>query len=79
MDHLIPLDLLPEGQAGHISQIVGQPDHVHRLHELGLRGGSRIEVFRPGSPCIVRIGGNKVCIRSDQRLRVMVQPQAATC
>lgn len=79
MNNLIPLDHLKQGQAAQIGTVLGQADHVHRLHELGLRGGSRIEVFRPGNPCIVRIAGNKVCIRSDHRLRVMVQPQAAPC
>lgn len=77
MNSLISLERLGAGQSAHVGQVVGQPDHVHRLHELGIRGGSRVEVFRPGNPCIVRIAGNKVCIRSDSLLRVMVEPRVA--
>ncbi len=74
MDRLVALDHLKAGQSADIGLVFGLPDHVHRLHELGLRGGSRIEVFRSGNPCIIRVSGNKVCIRSDHRLQVMVRP-----
>jgi Fe2+ transport system protein FeoA len=70
----IPLEELHAGQAGHISRIAGHPDHVHRLAEFGLRGGTRIEMFRPGNPCILRVGGNKVCLRADELLDVQVLP-----
>ena len=79
METLIPLNLLRRGQSADVGRIDGQPDHVHRLGELGFRGGSRVEMFRPGNPCIVRIGGNKVCIRSDDLLRVLVRPNGASC
>lgn len=57
-----------------MAHIVGQPDHVHRLEEFGLRRGIEIEMFRPGNPCIVRLAGNKVCIRIDHLLDVLVCP-----
>ena len=34
-------------------------------------------MFRPGNPCILRVGGNKICLRSDELLSVMVEPAAA--
>jgi ferrous iron transport protein A len=44
------------------------------LEEIGVRGGLRIEMFRPGNPCIIRLAGNKICIRADDMLNVLVEP-----
>ncbi len=74
VDIAIPLDQLSAGQAARVSRISGKPDHVHRLEEFGLRDGTRIQMFRPGNPCIIRLAGNKVCLRSDDLLRVLVKP-----
>lgn len=71
---MISLSRLVAGQSARVSRILGRPDHVHRLEEFGLRRGSQIEMFRPGNPCIVRLAGNKVCIRIDDLLDVLVQP-----
>jgi Fe2+ transport system protein FeoA len=74
VDELIPLSDLAAGQAAYIHQILGHVDHVHRLEEFGLRHGVQIQMFRPGNPCIVRLAGNKVCLRADALLNVLVQP-----
>jgi ferrous iron transport protein A len=74
---LVPLRQLPAGHRAQIARILGHPDHVHRLEEFGLRGGATIEMFRPGNPCIIRLAGNKVCLRSDDILNVLVEPVAA--
>ena len=68
----IPLEHLQRGQTACISRVAGHPDHVLRLEEFGLRGGARIEMFRPGSPCIVRLAGNKLCLRPDDRVCIHV-------
>ena len=73
---VIPLKHLLTGQSARISRIIGHPDHVHRLEEFGLRGGTKIEMFRPGNPCIVRLSGSKVCLRADDLLHVLVEPAA---
>jgi Fe2+ transport system protein FeoA len=31
-------------------------------------------MFRCGSPCIIRLAGNKVCLRADDLTHVMVKP-----
>ena len=74
---VIPLHRLPAGRCAKIVDVLGHPDHVHRLEEFGLRGGMQIEMFRTGNPCIIRLAGVKVCLRSDDRLNVMVEPTAA--
>jgi len=75
---LLPLRKLPAGQSAKIAKIDGRPDHVHRLEEFGLRGGTKIVMFRPGNPCILRLAGNnKICLRADDLLHVFVEPTAA--
>jgi len=54
--------------------VAGRADHVHRLEEFGLRGGTKIEMFRTGNPCIIRMAGNKICLRSDDHVEVFVRP-----
>jgi Fe2+ transport system protein FeoA len=78
IDKSIPLSRLPTGQAARVSRITGQPDHVHRLEEFGIRSGTRIQMFRPGNPCIIRMAAGKVCFRADDLLRILVEPDAAT-
>jgi len=77
IDKSIPLDQLPAGQSASVRRISGRADDVHRLEEFGLRGGTRIQMFRPGNPCIIQMAGNKVCCRTDQLLRILVEPEAA--
>ena len=74
MDGVIPLSRLNRGQSACVSRIVGQADHVHRLEEFGLLGGTKIQMFRRGNPCIIRVAGNKVCLRADELLDVLVKP-----
>ncbi len=71
---LIPLRRLREGCRAAIAEIVGRPDHVRRLNELGLRGGVQLEMVRSGSPCIVRLAGSTLCIRGNEVLNVLVRP-----
>ena len=72
----IPLKRLPVGHCGRISSVLGHPDHIHQLEEFGLRGGTKIEMFRSGNPCILRLAGHKICLRADDLLHVLVVPTA---
>ena len=78
MHDLIPLNLLTPGQSGNVSQVTGRPEQVHRLEELGLRGGAMIEMVQTGSPCIIRLAGQTLCFRADELLRVLVRCGAVT-
>ncbi len=78
MHDLIPLSLLSPGQSADVGQITGHPEQVHRLEELGIRGGATIEMVQGGSPCIIRLAGNKLCFRADELLRILVRRGAAT-
>ena len=70
----IPLNCLGPGESGQIDQLMGRPEHVQRLEELGLRGGRHIEMVQSGSPCIVRLDGQKICFRGGELLNVLVRP-----
>ena len=73
MYELLPLQHLAPGQAGKVDQLMGRPDLVQRLEELGLRRGSRVEMVCPGSPCIVRLRDCKLCVRQDDLGAVLVR------
>lgn len=74
MSELVPLHSLAAGQSARVDQIHGHPEHVHRLQEFGLLGGTQVQMFRPGNPCIIRLAGSKICLRSDALLSVLVRP-----
>jgi len=75
MHELIPLAQLSTGRKAAVGVIVGLPDVVHRLEELGLRQGAIVEMVQCGAPCIIRLGGNKLCFRADELLNVLVNPE----
>ena len=75
VDKSVSLQDLLAGQSAMVRRISGEPDRVHRLEEFGLRGGTRIEMFRAGNPCIIRMAGNKICLRADDKLRIQVEPE----
>lgn len=79
MDEVIPLNRLKVGQSAQVSRIMGAVEHVHRLEEFGLRTGTTIEMFRAGTPCIVRLAGGKVCLRADKLLDVLVKRNGTSC
>ena len=74
MFELIPLRCLRVGQTGEVGEVVGDPQQVHRLQELGLRQGTRVEMVQAGSPCIIRTAGSKLCFRHSEALGVLVRP-----
>lgn len=74
MYELMPLQDLRPGQIAHIDSLDGVADQLRRLREIGLRQGSRIEMIRPGCPCIIRLDGSKLCYRGCHRTRIMVRP-----
>ena len=78
MHDIIPLNALATGESASIDHVAGMPEHVHRLHELGVRGGATVEMVQAGSPCIVRLAGQKFCFRADDLFSVLVRRGAAS-
>jgi len=77
--HLVPLALLRAGQAGRVGEVLGTGDLVHRLREMGLYDGAQVQMVRPGSPCIIRLQGQRLGFRMDDLARVMVRLSAVAC
>jgi ferrous iron transport protein A len=73
MHELLPLHLLAPGTRAVIGQLVGGADEVHRLEELGMRAGTQVEMVQSGSPCIIRLGGAKICFRDNEAVGVLVR------
>ena len=58
-----PIHVLPNlkaGDAGIVERIAADRGAAKRLADLGFVHGARLEMVRPGAPCIVRIGGTCV-------------------
>lgn len=76
MAPLVVLSLLSAGQTAVVESVLGGTEEAHRLREMGLRDGATIEMLRPGSPCLVRLGGQKLGIRSESLHNVLVRPES---
>lgn len=74
MNELIPLDRLQTGEIAQVVEIVGRPEQVQRIKELGLRDGVEVAVVRSGRPCILRLAGQTLCFRASEFLDVLVRP-----
>ncbi len=73
MHHLMPLARLRNGELAQIVEIVGRPDQVQRIKELGLRNGVEVQMVRSGAPCILKLAGQRLCFRASESLNVLVR------
>lgn len=67
-----PLMLLRAGQVARVTDVIGDENLVHRLREMGLGIGSEIRMIRPGNPCIIGIGRQRLGIRCDELASIFV-------
>ena len=72
MENIVPLDLMAAGEVGHVVQVDGSPDVVHRLAEMGLREQVRVMMIQPGRPCIVAVGDHRLSLRMDDEAEILV-------
>ncbi|QDU31113.1 FeoA domain protein [Anatilimnocola aggregata] len=73
---IIPLQMLLAGQTAQVDQLLGAPDDVQRLQEMGLRPGTWVEMVRQDEACIIKLNSNTVCLRGANVFQVMVRPGA---
>jgi Fe2+ transport system protein FeoA len=71
---LMPLDMLRAGEWAEVEEVSGQPALVGRLAELGIRRGCRVQVVQPGTPCLLDVGGCKLCLRPGECSQILVRP-----
>lgn len=72
----LPLELLRPGEWAEVCDVFGEPALVGRMAEMGVRVGSRVQMLRDGSPCLIRVGGGRLSLRGEQAMQVMVRPVA---
>ena len=71
---ILPVELLCPGEWADVAEVTGAPVWVGRMAELGLQTGSRVQVLQPGSPCLLRVGGARLSLRSDEGSQILVRP-----
>ncbi len=74
---LLPLELLGGGDWAEVAEVCGEPTWVGRMAELGVSSGCRLRVLQPGSPCLLQIGGCRLCLRGDDAAQILVRPVLA--
>lgn len=72
MEQLLPLELLNRGDWALVGEVAGDASWVARMAELGIRPGSRVQVLRGGSPCLIQVGGCRLSLRGDQAMQILV-------
>jgi ferrous iron transport protein A len=78
VDTLLPLEMLRPGEWADIAEVCGEPAWICRMAELGIRAGSRVQVVRDGSPCLLRVAGSQLCVRGCGCSQVLVRPVPPT-
>ena len=76
---IVPLELLGAGEWADVAEVAGEPGWVGRMAEMGVRAGCRVQVVQPGSPCLLQVGGCRLCLRGDCLMQILVRPVAAAC
>ena len=77
LDNLLPLEMLQAGEWADVEDVSGEPEWVGRMAELGVRNGCRLQVLQPGSPCMLQIGGCRLCLRGECLMQILVRPLTA--
>ncbi len=73
---LLPLELLTSGEWADVAEVAGEPGVVSRMAELGVRAGCRLRMLRPGSPCLLQVGGSRLSLRGADAMQILVRPVA---
>ncbi len=76
-DFLLPLESLQAGEWADVEDVSGEAGWVGRMAELGVRTGCRLRVLQPGSPCLLQVGGCRLCLRGDCLMQILVRPVVA--
>jgi ferrous iron transport protein A len=71
---MLPLDLLATGEWAEVVEVHGEADWIKRMGEMGVHGGSRLQMIRSGSPCLLRVGNTRLCLRGDLATQILVRP-----
>ncbi len=71
---MLPLESLHPGEWGEVAEVAGEPGWIVRMAELGIRTGCRLRVLRPGSPCLLQVGGSRLSLRGGGHSWILIRP-----
>lgn len=74
--NLIPLNLLPMGQFGKVSELIAGGSTRRRLLDLGLIYGTEVEALRKspsGDPIAYQIRGAVIALRSEEASKILME------
>jgi len=74
---VVPLQTLRSGENAYVETLCGEHGLVQRLRELGFADGTPVQMLQPGSPCIVKVSGQRLCFRPDERTSILVRTEVA--
>lgn len=77
-EYLLPLEMLRPGEWAEVAEVSGDPAWVCRMAELGLQAGCTLRMLQAGSPCMLQVGGCKLCLRSTDTALILVRPGASS-
>lgn len=69
---ILPLEFLQANEEASVVELCGDECQIHRLAEMGLRIGASIRMVKPGSPCLLALGGKRLSIRLGGCIAVLV-------
>lgn len=72
----MPLEMLRQGEWADVAEVSGDACWIGRMAELGIRAGCRLQLLQEGSPCLLSIGGCRLCLRGDSCSQILVRPLA---
>ena len=78
MTQTVPLENLGRYAAGKVQQVDGDVPLVQRLAEIGFKVGSSLQVLRPGTPCLLRVDNQRLSLRLERSLRILVDVPQTT-
>ena len=65
---------LKMGEVGIVERITADNGSAKRLAEMGFVRGARLEMIRPGAPCIVRINQSCVGLGRGHQTSILLSP-----
>lgn len=74
---MIPLEFLRHNECAEVTDVVGEPQWVARLADVGLHVGAQLRMVQPGMPCLCEVGSTRLSLRLDDRSQIYVQPALA--
>ncbi len=73
MKQIIPLNAMRSGESGRVIDVCGTCPSVVRLQEIGVSVGAELRMVRQGMPCILALGTQRISLRAEDGLQVLVE------